>query len=1392
VNSKASRLVFLLAPLLLAPGSVCAAPFIRGDTDASGRLGITDAIRIFGYLFLGTPARLECLDAADADDNGAVQITDGIAILNLLFLGGPPLPPPRSCGEDPTPDALGCEAFPLCDGPGSFAVSITSPASLSFFASSPIEVRGTVSAGPAAEVAVNGKAAALQGAGWSVQVPLLEGNNTLTAVARSPAGEVSTASILVTLDTTPPRLAIRSPPDGFVTGAPSITVSGMVNDIVSGTVNEGEARVTVNGIAAQVSNRSFLAAGVPLAAAANPITAIGLDRVGNEGRHTVTVRREVPSGKRLELVSGDGQAGMIGSELAAPLAVRLLLADGRPAAAETVIFKVTGNNGLLTGGGRTAATVAVTSDAAGRAEARWRLGSRAGAGSNLVAAYAVGFAGRALFNAVSRPGAAAKINVDAGDLQAGMVGRPLPHPFVAVVTDLGHNRLAGVQVVFRVLAGGGNLGGSQQLTRLTDQDGRAAAIITLGPAEGLDNNAVEATFAGNPGAAAVFTASAFVPGPPEETTLSGIILDNTDTPVPGVTVNIEGTQTAVWSDQQGQFRIRPAPVGQVRFRVDGITAERPGVWPHLAFDLVTVPGRDNTLGMPIYLLPIDVERGLPVDEARGGILTLAQVPGFSLEVKPGSATFPDGSRSGVVSVTLVHADKVPMPPNFGQQPRFIVTIQPAGVVFEPPAPITYPNLEGLSPREITELYSFDHDLMTFVSIGTGSVSDDGTLMRSDPGVGIIKGGWHSGGPPLPAGGAENCDVRVTIYCGPKCREVDGPTPLVLVAGEEATLTAQGNPEPGTYSWTSSAPGAVEIVGPSTQPSVRLRRRAPGRATLTVTFTCKSGASDDDSAEVIGARLDLDSDADKSGAIDEEDDPIEAENPGKAVGIDGALVHLLLDFASDEDLTGYLLVLEATRPNIRVWDSPEKLNEIVLPKTFIIGRDAIPSILYVEGLEPGVSFLSVSLRAPSGGELLRDVVLLSVVDVEFVATNGELQDTVTTFSDPFPVVTLEEVRSGDIRLAGNQATITLRGTVVDSIADIVSGGRADISRVFVEYVQGPAAAPSPIAAGGEGGGAGPEPGEIVSLPVDVSREPGGQASPQRPHPFRGAFTATARIPLWKGDVKVWVKAVNAAGNAGYDSFTLHVAGQELESIETPEGTLFFVKSVSLAANAVTNHDSKAPGLLNPIRVRIRDDAVGPAKVQRLKARVNGVEVGLKLSGGELQLETPILGLAGAPPGGIPNLFDGTGAAPVTVVYRGVERRLSWAYTAHSPPAYYKYAAGTTVRHVVRSEVFRRLRIGGITAVRVQRGVPNAGPDGRYGTADDFEEWATTPRSGASTSGRCRGGTAWSPATRYGSGSRRRPTSCRASASSPPSPGREVPMKRMKSTSATSRSSAGSRR
>jgi hypothetical protein len=74
------------------------------------------------------------------------------------------------------------------------------------------------------------------------------------------------------------------------------------------------------------------------------------------------------------------------------------------------------------------------------------------------------------------------------------------------------------------------------------------------------------------------------------------------------------------------------------------------------------------------------------------------------------------------------------------------------------------------------MYSFDHDIGSFVAIGTGTVSDDGRVIASNPGVGVLKAGWHCGGDPAAIGTAADCgDCRICQRTGCQAdRSQDGP------------------------------------------------------------------------------------------------------------------------------------------------------------------------------------------------------------------------------------------------------------------------------------------------------------------------------------------------------------------------------------------------------------------------------------------------------------------------------------------------------------------------------------------------------------------------------------------------------------------------------------------
>jgi hypothetical protein len=742
-------------------------------------------------------------------------------------------------------------------------IAITSPANLSVTNLSPSTVLGTVS-DPGATITVNGIHAPQSGGSFAIPVPLVEGLNVLTAVATNAGGVVSTATVQVTLDTTPPHITVDSPADGATTTASSVTVTGLANDIVIGTVNAQDVQVTVNGLSAQVSNRTYAAIDVPLGLGQNIIQATARDHAGNSSNTSVTITRVLASqppaaaigtsvvNQSLAVVSGNNQTGPIGTSLAQPLVVVLTDPANNPVINQTVVFKVTGNNGNVSAvGGIPSSAVAVTTDLQGQAQAVWILGARAGAGVNTVQASSNLAIGPANFTAIATTANAFQIVIDSGNSQTGVLGQPLGFPFVADVVDSGHNRVPNVPVTFTIKQGDGTVGRAIAQTVNTDSNGRAIAVLTLGTQIGNDNNLVEANFAGNPGSPAAFRASGRAPGNPANTTVSGVVLDNSNNPISGVTVRLFQTNqgnannlpvqvgTPVQTAANGTFLIQPAPVGFFKLMADGTTVEGPKSYPTLEYDLVTVAGNNNTVGMPIYLPVIDRVNQLCVDETHGGTLTLPQVPGFSLTILPGSATFPGGSRQGCVSVTPVNGDKVPMAPGFGQQPRFIVSIQPAGTRFDPPAPMTLPNVDGLQPRAVTEMYSYDHDLGMFVAIGTGTVSPDGSAIASNPGVGVLKAGWHCGGDPNSSGSSASLAVTIS------------PTTITKGKNDQFTLTASGSPpQDGTYTWELLAPkqgddasAAQLLTSPSCddQPTcaANVMGVKGGALTLRVHFKCKT-------------------------------------------------------------------------------------------------------------------------------------------------------------------------------------------------------------------------------------------------------------------------------------------------------------------------------------------------------------------------------------------------------------------------------------------------------------------------------------------------------------------------------------------------------------------------
>lgn len=659
------------------------------------------------------------------------------------------------------------------DDPNAWSVptiTFTSPATLTTFGASPIEVSGTIN-DPTAILTINGIVVDHAGGTFLASVVLEEGHNSIVARAVDAKNKEGSATLSVSLDKTPPYVTIENPTDGQIVRTDTISVTGLINDIVRGTISDSQAVVTVNGIQATVANRGYLAENVHLAEGDNVITVTGSDNVGNTSTTQVAIKYQPVLGAHIEYVSGQAQTAAIFNTLANPLSVKLVDETGNPVADKIVVFRVDQGSGVVAVGTADEGQGAIVrTNAQGIASTNFKLGARSGDGNHRVRAKSVGYDGEVIFyaNASANPGD--KVSVIAGNNQRGIVRQQLPQPFTVAVVDDGANLIKGAAVEFKVSRGSGQFAnGLTTQTITTDSDGRASAQYILGTEEGLDAQNVTAALVGT-AASAGFTASGFMPGDPGQTKISGVVLDNQDKPVPGVTLRIDGVNRQAVANAQGQFTIDNVPVGPVHLIADGSTATVAGEWPTLSYNIVTVSGVNNPMNAPIYMVKLDTANAVTVG-AQDVVYTLPEIPGFKLTVKAGSVTFPDGSKTGKISVTTVNANKIPMPPPNGMQPQFIVTIQPAGAKFDPPAPLSIPNTDGHAPGAQVEMFSYDHDLEEFVTIGLGTVSKDGSVIESNTGVGVIKAGWHCGSQP---GGSGCCQGGVD--CSDYCVEEFGSCP----------------------------------------------------------------------------------------------------------------------------------------------------------------------------------------------------------------------------------------------------------------------------------------------------------------------------------------------------------------------------------------------------------------------------------------------------------------------------------------------------------------------------------------------------------------------------------------------------------------------------------------
>jgi hypothetical protein len=659
--------------------------------------------------------------------------------------------------------------------------------------------------------------------------------------------------VTITQDSTPPFLYVDSPADQSTIDTATVTVTGRVGDLLSGfdgltvKVNQVNANITA-GIG---PNGTFEAKNIPLALGENFLAVIATDGLGTSVTKSVMVTRVVQL--QMGIVSANDQTAVRNSELPAPLVVRVRDTNGQPFANKIVNFQVTRSDGHVSPTqGQTTLTgpmlAQARTDAQGLARTYWRLGSDSGKSNNLLIATSAGVPGQASFLASADPRPPTQINVGMGNNQIGEAGGVAPLPLTAWASD-NLNGAPNVPVTFTVTSGDAKVGAKDQVNAaasviiLTDSTGHVDAYLHFGTTGGPVT--VEATFTGLQSNPAVFIARALVRKPGQPASFNGVVQDNTGLAIGGATctLNINGIKIpAVISDANGFFSFPNVNPGAGFVQIDGRTANKlggqpfnePGRFPSLVYRIAIVPNAENPLPTTVYLPTLNPANERSYDGTKDVDLTIERIAGLKMTIKAGSMTLADGTKPTAakpvtVSLNQVHADNIPMPIQDGVAPLLTWTLQPPGAHFDPPVEVEYPNMTGLVPGSFTNFLSYNHDIERFEIVASGAVSADGSIIKTDPGTGLLNSGWGCNCPPYAVTGECKKDSDCTVTITNPAQD-----DIAVSPNKSLTITTTSTGSVSRYIWKIN--GALQS---STGSTLSFSQGTQGKFVVSVSAECKS-------------------------------------------------------------------------------------------------------------------------------------------------------------------------------------------------------------------------------------------------------------------------------------------------------------------------------------------------------------------------------------------------------------------------------------------------------------------------------------------------------------------------------------------------------------------------
>ena len=223
------------------------------------------------------------------------------------------------------------------------------------------------------------------------------------------------------------------------------------------------------------------------------------------------------------------------------------------------------------------------------------------------------------------------------------------------------------------------------------------------------------------------------------TGVSGRVVDGSGQPIASMPVSVKGTTATTTTDAQGQFTLNTLTVsGKQVLLANGFTQG----YAILASPVDLIPNVMNTLPSELRVPVIDMASAVTVNQNATTVLGNPAFPAVSVTIPPHTAKNANGTDyTGVLTISPVPEYGRPESRPVELKPGFSITIQPAGITFTTPAPITLPNTDNLPVGNEFDLWSLSPDTGTFYVAGRMKVSADGSKLETLSG-GVQKTAWH--------------------------------------------------------------------------------------------------------------------------------------------------------------------------------------------------------------------------------------------------------------------------------------------------------------------------------------------------------------------------------------------------------------------------------------------------------------------------------------------------------------------------------------------------------------------------------------------------------------------------------------------------------------------------